>query len=1090
MTTKQTVTRTQRPRDERTQADALKQDVFKQHQRNQLEPKKPLWRRAGSFVNGLELVLTVVLAVIALDIIRRFVLLEATDITFFPLNGSFQTYNPLRRILAGELPGRDFQTYLGLGTTYTMYAVFRLFGSDLAASEAATHLLHASGLGFSTYMLARLAGLRPLVATLASLLALVAGRYSLGFTEFIFYPGNSMLGWRSILIYFTAFGLLQVSRVPQAWLRAVILGATAGLQHLWSNDYGTSSLLVLSLGVPVWLLPCKSVWQFVQRYTTYVIVAVVAFITVAFVLTAGHAWNWLVYNWRDVRHDQFWYFDGDKVYAFADIFVNRDWLVFFVGLMAMCILLLVLGWRRQDARAYALAYLLGTGLVAWLLSTIGGSVSVRYAAPTSLAALGAAVYVLLWLEQLLSKQLRNYRLRSSHRQQAQPSQQSLSQSSQQLLRRWSLIALTAVVPIGYASLLISTPAEPLVSEADLGRHIYVPELGGYVVELYAESAILGRAIASELADTPADARVFSTYSTALDVVAGASNASGHDYIIHALGNERDIYLEAFETANPHYVTTLRESFSWWETWNRRLNWWFYRALLPNYHPVALTAYNIVWAQRAEPLADPHWQLSCVVEPVSDGVTHLNIDTTASSYVDLTPFYVEVDFAYQVDIDDTAVPLIGDRGVLNISERPSAALTKQTIDNAPVVPGTLQRERTVVEHFPGLVSTLRLQVEPAARSQLTVSACEATVIGQAHAQVDGATIDPNVWMPTWERTFEARQWGDLDNQPWLNLMTAVPPSEVTTVADAASPEARVSRPDPVFTIRPNSNLGDLEDAQTLPLEALPNVADVPPLTRYSVTTNQRYSYDVSHLELNASEIDALVIPVRCRFVDRRLPRLGGPMVRLSWEGENTLARDAMMHFRANTGDVFVPLRTAAWHTAGQLESLSIELVYAQNCSIFFAGDVRFYKSREALIRVADLDVPNRPRQDLEELATGYYEVTGSDPGIIYDVSGLGLHTDDVHVLAMSVSCENRNEDVSLLFDVFWRDQQSRFSGDAATQVRARDQRVYIDLFKEASWQGQLQALRIDLARANACERIRVSQLTFYQKFEAGTDILMF
>jgi hypothetical protein len=629
-----------------------------------------------------------------------------------------------------------------------------------------------------------------------------------------------------------------------------------------------------------------------------------------------------------------------------------------------------------------------------------------------------------------------------------------------------------------------------VKSADLERHIYVPELGGYVVELYAEAAVLGRAIASELADVPADARVFSTYTTALDVAAGATNASGHDYIIHALGNERNVYLEAFETANPHYVTTLRESFSWWETWNRRLNWWFYRALLPNYQPAALTAYNIVWARRSEPLADPHWQLPCVVDPVDPATTHLNVDTTRSPYVDLTPFYVEVDFAYQVDIDDTGVPLIGERGVLNISERPSAALAKQAINNAPIVPGTLQRERTVIEHFPGLVSTLRLEVEPATRSQLTVSACEATVIGPAHAQVDGATIDPNVWMPTWARTFETRQWNDLESQPWLNLTTVVPPNEVTTVADAASPEARVNRLDPVFTIRPEGNVSDLEDAQLLPLEALPNVADVPPLTRYSVTTNQRYTYDLSRLELDASEVDALVIPVRCRFIDRRLPRLGGPMVRLSWEGENTLARDAMMHFRADTGEVFVPLRTAAWQTAGRLESLSVELVYAQNCSIFFASEVRFYQAREALIRVADLDVPNRPRQDLDELAPGYYEVTGNDPGIIYNVSELGLNADDVHVLAMSVSCENRNPDVSLLLDVFWRDRESRFSGDAATQVRVRDQRVYVNLFEEARWQGQLQALRIDLARANACERIRISQLTFYQKFETATDILMF
>jgi hypothetical protein len=645
--------------------------------------------------------------------------------------------------------------------------------------------------------------------------------------------------------------------------------------------------------------------------------------------------------------------------------------------------------------------------------------------------------------------------------------------------------------MAYAALLNSNNNIHLLEASnDMTRHLFVSELGGYIVAPYTEAAVLGRAIAQELPDIPGDRRVFSTYTTALDVAAGANNAAGHDYIIHALGQERDYYLNVLADSQPAYITTLRESFTWWETWNRRINWWFYRAVLPEYEPVALSIYNIVWARRPEPLPAPHWQLPCEIEQVTPSLTHLRIGNTDAPYVELTPYYVEIDFAYQATIAASGVPLIGDRAVLDISERPSAAQGKQASSKAAVTFDVLQRERTAIEHFPGLPSTLRLQLEPAERTTLEVSACRATVYAPAHIQVDGTTIDPNIPMPTWSSTFAAGVWGDINRQPWLELITAIIPSNVRNVADAASPETLITTMPEAFVPRFERDplTADLEDA--LQLSDLPPVADLPPLTRYSATTNRRYDYDLSPLALDAHDIDGIFVQVRCRFPDRRVGRIGGPMVRLSWQGENTISRDAMLHFRATTGSVFVPLPQAAWRNSGALSSLSLELVYAQNCSEFFAGELRFYRARPALLKIADLNVPNRPRQDLVELAPGYYQVAGNDPGVVYDISGFALHADEVHVLGMTVSCENPQPGVPLLFEVFWRDARSSFSGDAFLAQHARRQRLYFDLAEHPNWQGDLQALRIDLARANACERLRISELAFYQRFETANNVLMY
>lgn len=55
-------------------------------------------------------------------------------VDFFPINGNFQNYNPVRRLLDGQIPYRDFQDYLGMGHLYIGSFVTRIFGSNYKAS--------------------------------------------------------------------------------------------------------------------------------------------------------------------------------------------------------------------------------------------------------------------------------------------------------------------------------------------------------------------------------------------------------------------------------------------------------------------------------------------------------------------------------------------------------------------------------------------------------------------------------------------------------------------------------------------------------------------------------------------------------------------------------------------------------------------------------------------------------------------------------------------------------------------------------------------------------------------------------------------
>ncbi len=68
---------------------------------------------------------------------------------FFPINGTFQNYNPVRRFLAGQIPYRDFYDYLGIGHLYIGSLFTLLFGGNYVASLRAFSFLTFGG--FSSF---------------------------------------------------------------------------------------------------------------------------------------------------------------------------------------------------------------------------------------------------------------------------------------------------------------------------------------------------------------------------------------------------------------------------------------------------------------------------------------------------------------------------------------------------------------------------------------------------------------------------------------------------------------------------------------------------------------------------------------------------------------------------------------------------------------------------------------------------------------------------------------------------------------------------------------------------------------------------
>lgn len=58
-------------------------------------------------------------------------------IDFSPVNGTFQNYNVVRRLLDGQIPFRDFNVYLGVGHLYLGSLITLIFGGNYAGSVMA-----------------------------------------------------------------------------------------------------------------------------------------------------------------------------------------------------------------------------------------------------------------------------------------------------------------------------------------------------------------------------------------------------------------------------------------------------------------------------------------------------------------------------------------------------------------------------------------------------------------------------------------------------------------------------------------------------------------------------------------------------------------------------------------------------------------------------------------------------------------------------------------------------------------------------------------------------------------------------------------
>lgn len=517
-------------------------------------------------------------------------------LVFNPVNGDFQTFNPVSRFLDGQFPYQDFANYLGVGPLLLTTMASLPGGANFASSVAGTEILVSFAFLYMATLAFRLLGTpRPWLFAIGLYLF---GRLDFFFgllprnvlfdatgtliqavniftgLKFLVAPGHSLMPLRALWPFLAVLPLLLYLRKPGRD-SAVLLGVILGAGVLWSNDYGPATALALGIVATI-------AHRNVAHTTLAVLAAIGGFAVSLMIITGGHPVDWFVFN-RGVSEDQFWYFyfPDYKTISLDTIQLNDTTYVFLLSIFAGYLFFRrARGSRTPEAMGFFAVYL--ATLIASTLSIIGSAWFTYYlSAPLFLCVAGGLSHYAPAFRDRLDPDGKPFRL------------------------------VLAVVVVAF---LTGFALHPHLSP----RNNYEKALGARLNKLYDGFPEMMTRVES------VGPNIWSTYTTAIEASLGLRQASGQDYIIHALGIQgRTKYLAEFHRRKPSMVITPRPDKILWEVWSRIVNWWFYRELLRDYVPVGNGPFWTLWEQRVD-ASLPLKELACVLHHDAPGVVRVEI----------------------------------------------------------------------------------------------------------------------------------------------------------------------------------------------------------------------------------------------------------------------------------------------------------------------------------------------------------------------------------------------------------------------------------------------------------------------------------
>jgi hypothetical protein len=505
------------------------------------------------------------------------------------IDGPFQLYNSLRRILAGQHGGVDFQFFHGLGIPYLHYIPFRLLGGNFIASEISRELVSSVLYPVSVVLFLKFF-IRDWPRALAWSAVVMAVSFALRLSSVIV-AINSLLGVRSTLPILLPIALCLPIRRS---MRTLVAGLVVGGALVLGTEQGLATILALGIATLVAAFRSRDRSEYLVDSA---LIAATGIATLLVVLTTiggmDGARRALTYNFRLVPMDQYWYFGAPP-----NLFLS-SWRVIPRMMMslpripiALCVGIIAVGlnlrWLWRDANAprareqFAFTVLALYGLIS--CASLLGTYVHAYVQPL--------IRVLLLLGAV---QLDRFYARHAA---AHPESAVLGVSRSLLLTVVaSMVLMFVVVPGATATIVVTIP--------HVVRDHMIKRVGAVYMGIWPETIVSGQSVLDARRDSNGrPPSLWSTYSGLLEARNGLFHPSV-DYIIHALGpGNRRKYVDDFRRLKPRLVQTASPLYTQYETWIEDTSWDFYVELLQHYKVVATTPWSIFWERSADSAAAP------------------------------------------------------------------------------------------------------------------------------------------------------------------------------------------------------------------------------------------------------------------------------------------------------------------------------------------------------------------------------------------------------------------------------------------------------------------------------------------------------
>ena len=556
------------------------------------------------------------------------------------IDGPFQLYNSLRRIMMGQRGGADFQFFHGLGIPYLHYLPFRILGGNFVASELTREFVSAILYPITVVVFLKFF-IRDWARTLAWCAVIMAMSFNLRLAS-VLVAVNSLLGVRSTVPIFIPIVLCLP--MPRA-RRTALLGISVGLALLFGTEQGLATVAALGVATVVVALRSREWKEYVLDTAQAIAIGVVTLV-LCLLLVGGVSGmrSALVYNFKLVPMDQYWYF-GTPPNVFLSSWhalprtmmaIPKMPITLAVGAITVLVRLAML-WRDANSEntreKFAFAVLAAYGLIS--CASLLGSWAIAYLQPLLRS-------LLLLFAVGLDRAFVRYELARGH---------SL------VLGIGRPTAGVAALVFAYMFAIVPGATDTLsVTIPHVVRDHVIRGVGPGYAGMWPETLKGAQAVIDARKDAAGKPpTLWSTYAGLLEARNGIFHPTV-DYVIHALGPANRVkYVEDFHRLAPRLAQTVRPGYTGYEAWIEDTSWDFYVELLRNYQLVASTPWSFFWERLPAPAPPPTPVWSGNVSPGADSIA-LPLVPTSSDGSGIMLLQVEIDYKIRNPLH--VLPVIG------------------------------------------------------------------------------------------------------------------------------------------------------------------------------------------------------------------------------------------------------------------------------------------------------------------------------------------------------------------------------------------------------------------------------------------------